>query len=208
MKYDAETLPVCPDCAERDGVDDEATKLCERCGIKYCTHFASSINFRYCGNCLVDFHIVESVETKIIEYRNESGEVTSRKRSMARNLKLTGTDWLFAQTAILNLSDEELLETIEYHRNIASLMLLERETRRTEHFQKLSKIKIIMPKRDDVDATGAIKKTKKGSATTKTDKKKVAKEPDQNAIAAALATLLSAHLTPEQIMALGAKGKK
>ena len=193
MTYQNDIIPVCVDCKEQEH------ELCKRCGAAYCKHFASTIDFRFCGNCLEDFSVVETIETKVTEYTNATGEVTSRKRQMARNLKLTGTDWLFAQHAVENLTDEELIETIEYHRNIASIMLMERETRRTEQYKKLASVKIRSIDRSKVDANGALKAEK----TVKAKKEKA--PPDQNAIMAALATLLGANLSPEQILALGKK---
>ena len=191
MRYPSDIIPVCVDCANND------QEICKRCAIAYCKHFASTIDFHYCANCLDDFSVVETIETKTTEYTNEHGVVTSRKRQMAKNLKLTGTDWLFAQYAIENLTDEELVETIEYHRNIASLMLMERETRKTEEYKKLAGIKVRV-----------ITKEPKGDGKDKAPKTpKAKKEPDQNAIFAALQTLLSANMTPEQIMALGGKKK-
>ena len=189
MKYDRDTIPTCAECPEHKG--------CEKCGIHYCKHFASETDFRFCGNCLADFKVVESVVEKITTYENEQGEVTNRKRQVCKSLHLEGTDWLFAAHKINTLTDEELLYTIEYHRAIVGLMLNERETRRTEHFQKLSKIKINYTPRPDRDETGAIKKSRTKTTTTRQKK-----EPDQNAIAAAFGTLLGANLTQEQIAVL------
>jgi hypothetical protein len=103
-----------------------------------------------------------------------------------------------------HLSDEELVETIEFHRNIASLMLMERETRRTEHFKKLQGIKVRVISSENKELE---RKASKNGSTKSTSVKKAKKEPDQNAIMAALATLLGANMTPEQILALGGKKK-
>lgn len=199
MTNDRIEIPVCVECAK-----NESSKLCDRCGIAYCSHNASRIDFRYCRNCMSDFSITESIETKIIEYHNEEGVITSRKRQLARNLKLQGTDWLFAQAAILDLNDDELASSIEYHRNIASVLLMERETRRTEQLNKLAKVKIRIAKREDLDDTLAVKRTKKGSATTKTATKPT-KAPD---ITGAIATLFKAGLSDADIVKLLIKGKK
>lgn len=192
MIIQSEPLPICEVCKE------EEHKQCKRCGVAFCRHHASTIDFRYCALCLEDFSVVETIETKTTEYRNENGVVTSRRRQVAKNLKLIGTDWLFAQHAVENLTDEELTDTIEYHRNIASLMLMERETRRTEYFHKLGSYKVRVIDKSVADTTGATK-----------DKKKKAekKAPDQSAILAAFELLTGKKLTPEELAALMQKGK-
>lgn len=199
MTYEANLIPVCDVCKE------EEHELCKRCGIAYCKHFASAIDFHYCGNCLGDFSVVETIETKVTEYTDAAGNITSRKRQLARNLKLTGTDWLFAQYAIENLTDEELLQTIEYHRNIASMMLLERETRKMEKYKKLAGIKVRAIDKNKVDENGALK-----VSAVKATKQKTKKEVDQAAIIAAFSTLLGgANITPEQMLkAMAEAGKK
>jgi len=187
-------LLVCDDCESRSDAEN-TTKNCERCGIGFCVHHASRTDFRYCEDCFEDFHVIEKIETKITTYTNGSGQILTRRKQIAKNLKLVGTDWLFANTQISLLTDEELMETIEYHRAIASVMLLEREERRTDELNKLSRVKINIKKRDDVDATGAIKvkkakKAPKAKADAGTDAK----------VAEALQQL--AQLKPEDLAAL------
>ena len=184
MTYASEAIPVCMECLD--------ARSCNKCGIHYCKHYASDTDIQYCGNCLSDFKVIESVVEKVTEYQNDKGEVTSRKRQICKSLHLDGTDWLFAAHKIVTLTDEQLLYTIEYHRAIVGIMLNERETRRTEHYQKLSKVKINYTPRPDRDDTGAIKKSRVKSIRKD-------KSPDQDAIAAALGTLLGAQLTQEQV---------
>lgn len=190
MIYPSEEIPVCELCILDEVAGAQNVKDCEKCGVRYCAHFASATDFRYCGNCMDDFQVIETVEVKVTEKIGPNGEVIHRKRQLARNLKLTGTDWLFTLNKISYMSDEEITASIEYHNEIKAQMLQERETRRTEFLNKLSKVRINYTKRDDVDSTGAIKAVK-----VKTPKKK----PDENVIAAAFATLLGASMTPAQI---------
>jgi hypothetical protein len=194
MPYDENQIPVCLACEERSDAED-TKKNCERCGVQFCCHFASTVDFRYCSNCMADFKVIESVETKTITYQNAAGVVTTRRREIARNLKLVGSDWLFANTQISLLSDSEIEETIEYHRAIMGVMLMEREDRRTEQLNKLSKVKITLRKRDDVDSTGAVKKTKNGG-TKRTSKQ----SSEEKKVADALQALLS--LSPADLQAV------
>jgi hypothetical protein len=179
MNYDKDTIPICQEC---DHSDTAATKNCERCGNTYCVHFASTVDARYCGNCMVDFKVVETIEVKTTIYENAEGHEIIRRRQIAKSLKLEGTDWLFANMQISLLTDEELLAAIEYHRNIAGIMLLEREERKTEQLNKLSKVKLNLKQPATINASKAPK-------SSKTEAQK-----NQATIAKALA-----GLTPEQL---------
>ena len=181
MSYDIDTIPVCEEC---DHSDTAATKSCERCGISYCAHFASTVDARYCSNCFTDMKVTETIEVKTTIYENANGEEITRKRQIGKSLRLEGTDWLFANTQISLLSDEEIRTSVEYHRNIARIMLLEIEERHTEKLNKLSKVKLNL-KQIDGNATKATRVPK----PAKTEAQK-----NQAVIAKALA-----GLTPEQL---------
>lgn len=143
MKYSTEIIPVCTACLESPDYDGN-TKQCVRCGIAYCVHYASTTDARYCGNCFDDMKVTETIEIKETIYENSKGEEITRKRQIGKSLRLEGTDWLFANTQISLLTDEELLTAIEYHRNIAGIMLLEKEERKTEQLNRLSKVKVVI----------------------------------------------------------------
>ena len=190
MSYSNDIIPVCADC-ETSADYDTKTKLCERCGISFCVHFASLVDARYCSNCMVDFKVTETIETKTTIYENSNGTEVTRKRQIAKSLRLEGTDWLFANTQISLLNDEQLLAAIEYHRNIAGIMLLEREERKTEQLNKLSRVKINIRKPEDAT---------KQPRVTKTKEVKTAEAKKQSDIAKALA-----GLTQEELAKLLAK---
>ena|ERR1017187_7139027 len=139
-RYAEDQVPCCISCAEQP--EQEAyVKKCDRCGIAYCVHFASNTDVRMCGNCLDDFKVIETIEVKTTERVDDSGAVISRRRQIARNLKLTGTDWLFCAAKISTLSDEQMDASIEYHRAIKNTLMEEREARRVEYFRKLHNVK-------------------------------------------------------------------
>lgn len=199
MQYDKEIIPVCELCK-----DLAEQKSCAKCGIEYCEHYASNIDIRFCGNCMRTVVLTVETEIRKTEHHNDDGEITYTKRDVCKRLRLTGTDYFFAAHQISSLNDDDLDTTIEYHRAIMSAMVMEREDRRVEKFQKISKI-ILSNKasRTDVDSTGAIK----GSLKNPKDKTvKVTKKNDSNALLAALQTLLNAGLTQDQISNLS-KGK-
>lgn len=136
-KYDAETIPCCPKCDSTN-----VTKVCKKCAVLYCVHFASTTDYRYCGNCISDFHIRETIMEKVVEHEKADGTVTFSRKYQAKHMTLTGTDWLFAAALIVDMTDSEIEESIEYHRANIGLMLQERESRKLERYQKLSNIKI------------------------------------------------------------------
>lgn len=193
MRYSSNIIPLCAECSR----EENAEKICEHCGISFCKHYASNTDFRYCGNCFNDFKVIERMETKIIEHINDENEVVSRRRFICKSLSLTGSDWLFTAHKINSLSDEELTATIEYHREIASQMLQEREARRIERYHKLSKVRINIPLRNDASNEG----TTKANKTTKSSRARSTKQPDAGAIAAAFATIIGSKISPEQIAA-------
>ena len=86
---------------------------------------------------------------------------------------LTGTDWLFNARLISDMSDAEIEATIEYHRANVGLMLDERESRKKERYEKLSKIRVVNVKHEsqaerekrEAKATGKGKRTKTKDVT-------------------------------------------
>lgn len=209
MKYEEATIPVCSECINITSLElinqqavDKFLKSCAKCGIEYCLHYASSTDTNFCGNCLADFHVVETIETKTTEHVNAAGEVTYTRRQTAKKLTLEGTDWLFAAAKIPDLSDEELISAIEYHRAIASTMLMEREQRKLERYKKLSQIKIITPttrkpmEQDELDALKSGKPFVRAKTVTRT-KSSVSAEQ-----AMEMVKKLQAVLSPEALAAL------
>jgi len=203
MKYELDQIPICSDCSAQ--VEQEAyVKNCDRCGIAYCVHFASNTDIRMCGNCLDDFKVIETIEVKTTERVDDQGQVVSRRRQIARNLKLTGTDWLFAAAKISTLTDEELDASIEYHRAIKNTLMEEREARRIEYFRKMANVKTnlnaidkqLRDKKIQNDlATGKTAKTNELKATKKKNK-------DVEDIASLLSQLSGTKLDATQIAAM------
>jgi len=195
-KYNSDTIPICLDC-EQSETPDQVHKICLKCGITYCVHYASATDIRFCSNCLSDFRVVESIEIKTVERIASDGEVLSRKRQTARNIRLEGMDWLFQAQKISSMTDEDILNAIEYHGAIKSLLINEREERKVEHYKKLQGIRI--SPRVETPAITNGKKTR-----TRVEKK----APDANAVASALNTLLGANIDPAMLAAALANIKK
>lgn len=194
MRYLEDVIPVCELCKETE------TKLCIKCGLAFCAHFASTTDIRYCGNCLDDFRVVETIEIKTTERTNEDGEIISRRRQVCKHLRLEGTDWLFEAARIQTMTDEELLASVEYHGAIKDLLIHEREDRKMARYKKLSGIKVLIRPSAAIDnRTSGEKKTR-----TKTTKK----APDADSVASALSTLLGAKIDPAMLAAALAAMKK
>lgn len=119
-----ESVRVCKECVELP------TKECQRCGRDYCPHFASKQDFQFCVYCLHDIVIEDSIIRKVIETKSLTGKKIFTRIMRARHIVFKGQDWMFAQARINTLSDEELGNTIEYHRAIMGEMLNEREARK------------------------------------------------------------------------------
>lgn len=193
MKYPESVIPVCDLCKE------DETKLCLKCGVAFCAHFSSTTDIRFCANCLDDFRVVETIEIKTTERQNEAGEVISRRRQICKNLRLEGTDWLFESTRIQDMTDDEILASVEYHGAIKSLLINEREDRKLARYKKLSGIRITSKIKEVDNRTSGERKT-----CTKSEKK----APDANSVAAALNVLLGAKIDPAVLAAALQKMKE
>jgi hypothetical protein len=162
------TATVCDVCLELNLTHPTSVVNCVRCGQAFCFHFASTVDAQYCVNCLSDISISKSVITKTYERKNEeTGEVTFYRRK-AREIKIDGLDWLFAQRKIVDLSDLELDLSIEYHRNILSLMITEQEQRRTAKMHRYAGVRIHFPTASPTESTSTTTTVKKTRTVSKT----------------------------------------
>ena len=154
---------VCEMCQELNLTVSGHITHCERCGQPFCFHFASNIDSAYCVNCMSDVEVTKQTITKEYIHRNDQERVTSIYRRKAREIKIDGLDWLFAQRKIVDLSDDELDLSIEYHRNILSLQIYEQEVRRTARMHRYAGVHVVAPSASTETAsttTTTIKKTK------------------------------------------------
>jgi hypothetical protein len=198
-RYGAEVIPVCEPC---DAIE-HGTNSCKKCAVSYCKHFASCTDVRYCGNCISDFSIRETVMEKVVEHERPDGSITFSRKYQAKRITLMGNDWLFAAHLIGEMRDDEIEATIEYHRENVALMLQERESRKLERIRKLSSIKISNVKHETAverEKRGA-KEAKKAGKTTRTRTKETSAED----LVKMLGELLKSGLSLEQIQALGKK---
>lgn len=136
---------VCEMCQELNLTEANRITHCERCGQPFCFHFASNIDTAYCVNCMSDVEVTKQTITKEYIHRNDQERITSVYRRKAREIKIDGLDWLFAQRKIIDLSDDELDLSIEYHRNILALQIYEQEVRRTARMHRYAGVHVIAP---------------------------------------------------------------
>jgi len=152
---------VCDACLENNLITDVGIIECARCSAPYCIHFASKIDQRYCVACFSDFSLEKSVITKTYEHYNEVTDTVRKYARRAREIKIGGMDWLFAQRKIHSLTDAELDMGIEYHRNIQSLLMIEYEQRRNEKMHRYAGVKLAIPTPSTVTTkTTTVKSTK------------------------------------------------
>jgi hypothetical protein len=194
------TSCVCDVCLELN-LTQKSAIACIRCEQAFCFHFASNIDARYCVNCMSDMSVTKSTISKEYIHRNEAEQITSVYRRRAREVKISGLDWLFAQRKIVDLADTELDLTIEYHRNILSLLITEQESRRNAKMHRYAgvNVKIANP------STTTISDTTTTSTTTKKSRT-VSKTKQNEQLAAILQSVLAKGKSMEQILA-ALKGK-
>lgn len=183
--YDASTIPVCLKCDNKD-----ATKICKKCAVVYCVHFASKTDLRYCANCISDFHLKETIMEKVIEHERADGTITFSRKYQAKHIMLQGTDWLFQMALIPEMSDIEIDENVTYHQANISIMLQERESRKLERIRKLAGIKIAKSTNESQE-----QRDKRLARESKIRVKEKDLTPE-----AMMAAIAKAGLSPQQIM--------
>lgn len=180
---------VCPTCMSLSLTDEIKTARCTQCNRIYCVHFASSIDPAQCVECLSDLSLTKETVIKEYEHYNEETDVVTRYRRKATSIKLDGLNWLFSQRKIVSLSDDDLELAIEYHRQILTGMISERETRRIAKAHRFAGIQ--MPKSSD-SSTHTTTKIKKSIKSTKTGA----------TVDSLMQSMLAGGMTPEQMLAL------
>lgn len=176
-KYGTDTIPCCVVCDKKDD-----TKICKKCTVTYCAHFASTTDVRYCANCISDFHLKETIMEKVVEHERPDGSISFSRKYQSRHIMITGTDWLFNCALIPDMTDSEIDATIEYHRANVGLMIQERESRKLERIRKLSGIRITNTKHE-------------------TQEEREKREAKEAARAGKKTKIKDKNLTPEQVMA-------
>lgn len=116
--------------------DPNLTKFCKRCRYEFCGHFASKWDFQFCAYCLHDLVLHDSIIRKDVVTKSLSGKKTFTRVMSARHLMFEGKDWMFAAKRVLDMSEEELGSTIEYHRTIFGALINEMEARKIARNKK------------------------------------------------------------------------
>lgn len=185
---------VCDVCSELNLMSKSVIR-CAKCEQAFCYHFTSAVDSQFCVNCMSDISVTKSTITKSYETKNpETGEMTFYRRK-AREIKIEGMSWLFAQRRIVELSDVELDMAIEYHRNVCSLMIDESERRRNEKMHRYANTKMVIP-------TPATTNVKDSTTTTTKKSRTVSKTKAQEGVAAILQSMLAKGMKMEDIMKL------
>lgn len=183
---------VCEVCLELN-LTTHSVIACAGCGLAFCYHFQSAIDSQFCVNCMSDISVTKQVITKTYEHQNpETGECTFYRRR-AREIKIDGLSWLFAQRRITELADVELDMAIEYHRNICSLMITESERRRNEKMHRYANTPMPIPTPSTTTVTN-------GTTTTVKKSRTVSKTKGTEQVAAILASLQAKGMSIADIL--------
>lgn len=158
---------VCTICLSDNLIKTIGITKCSRCHSAFCLHFGSKIDPQYCVECMSELSVTKETVTKTYERTDNNGDVVSTYSRRARQIKLDGLDWLFAQRKIPTLTDAELDMAIEYHRVYCNLLLVENERRRAERMHRYAGIKLVLPSTSAQDSTTTqtVTKTKKTVST-------------------------------------------
>jgi hypothetical protein len=122
---------------------------CTRCDRPYCDKCASTTDPQFCCNCLTDFQAIIKDETyngvehiRVIDPKGEKEDsiVSIPYRTKYKQITLMGTDWLFYETAIANMSDTQLAAALQWHKAAVSEIEIEVTERKIKHAQHLAKL--------------------------------------------------------------------
>lgn len=197
------TSRTCRSCLESNLVEEVRLARCSKCSFIFCTHFASNIDPQYCTECLSNITLHKEIVTKTYESYNEDTEVTTQYKRKARSIRLEGMDWLFAQRKITQMSDDSLELAIEYHREILTGMLAERESRKNKFMHRYAGVKI------DSNPSGQVNVDLATTAETTVKKSKTISSTRNAATAnAIMQAFLAQGMSIEQITAMIEKAKK
>ena len=142
-----------------------------------------------------DISVTKQVITKTYEHQNPNTGEKIFYRRRAREIKIEGLDWLFAQRKIADLSDVELDLSIEYHRNILNLMIAEQEKRRNEKMHRYAGISFKIPK------TPSTTSVTDSTTTTVKKTRTISKDKASEQLAAVMKTMLAKGISVQDILA-------
>lgn len=194
------TSRTCKACLEANLTTEVKLARCAKCSQIFCIHFASNIDPQYCTECLSNVTLHKEIVTKTYEYEGEDGEIKQYKRR-AKLVRLEGMDWLFMQRKIVQMSDESLELAIEYHRELLTGMLAEREARRNKFMHRYAGAKI-----PDSAPSGQVDSATSTETTVKKTKT-ISSTRAQATANAALQAMLASGKSIEDIMSMLMKGK-
>ena len=141
-------------------LEEQCTELrinCEKCNQPYGEKHASTIDSKYCQDCLKDFDVTKQdyirAGVEVSSQTDENGnrvEVRKSYKTTSTQIILFGQDWLFNEIRISQLSLEQLETSIEWHRANVSLMESEITRHKIERSHKLAKVKVPMGDRTKI----------------------------------------------------------
>jgi hypothetical protein len=162
---------VCDTCIGDNLLKGCGICKCARCLNPFCIHFASKVDpLTYCVSCMSAIELTRSVVTKTYEHYDEQTDVLRTYTRKAREIKLAGEDWMFAQRRVKDLSPAELDMMIEYHRQYLMLLCADQEKRRAEKMHRYAGVKTVQVGLPAASTTTVT--TTKKTSTIKLDRQK------------------------------------
>lgn len=191
-----ENSNICEVCLSDNLLKAVGIRACPRCNKGFCVHYASKFDAQYCVDCMSEITVTENQITKITEHYNEITDKLVRYSQRAKQIKLDGQDWLFAQRRVKDLNEAELAATIEYHISYYRLLVLEAEERRVAHAHRNAGVRMSSPTSVTTSVTTTINKSTQAKSTKQ-----------QAQMSALIGAMIAKGMTMEQIMAMLKGGK-
>lgn len=198
-------IQICSICREKNLTDSVEFNNCARCNQVYCLHYASSIDPAYCTECLHNVSVIEEIIVKKQEFYNEATDQVYTRTRKAKKITIGGMHWLFQARRIKSLTDLELGLSIEYHQDILTNLLYERDERKVQKFHRNAGKKVGI----NFDKSGSVTEQIDSTVTVKKTRTKTATKVDPQAqLLVALQMLKNSGFSPEAIAKMAVSGKK
>jgi len=117
---------------------NENIKECIQCGSRFCALHAAKFSPNFCKECLTNLAvIIDTVTRTSTDYDMLDGELVL-KAVQANRLRLDGPDWVFYNTWITNLSEEDWLQIYQFHYYVLKRMEAENEIRKVKRARRIA----------------------------------------------------------------------
>ncbi len=145
--------PICYLCivekTEESLQGKELRVNCTKCDRPYCNNHSSGTDPQFCRDCCRDFQAIQTTQFKcgvqemiVIDPSGQKEDTVVRLpyKEKYKQIRLLGTDWLFYETSIAAMTDNQLEAALQWHKAAVSEIEIEVTERKIKKAQALAKL--------------------------------------------------------------------